>query len=106
MPHRKSPVVITLEESERLELERLVRRPTAPSGMVRRARIILLLASGHSVSETARAVGVQRRIVRQWARRFQQERIAGLPDRPRPGRPPVFSPRGGRPRGEAGLPDA
>jgi transposase len=41
--------------------------------------------------------------VRKWVQRFLKDRLAGLRDRPGRGRKPVFSPRGGAVRGEAGL---
>jgi hypothetical protein len=86
-----------LTDAERAALEQWQRSPTLASGLVRRGQMILLLADGWSVSETARRVGVERWIVRQWARRFQAERLAGLKDRPRSGRPPGFPPSGRRP---------
>lgn len=103
MPGRKSPLVIRLEPTEHAALEHLVRAPTTPNGMAQRARIILSLAAGVSITHTARLVGVQRRIVRAWGHRFRHHRIPGLADRPRPGRPPVFSPHRGRASGQARL---
>jgi hypothetical protein len=94
---------IRLSDAERATLEQWQRSPTMASGLVRRGQIILLLADGCSVSETARRVGGERWIVRQWAQRFQAERLAGLKDRPRPGRPPVFPPAGCRPHGGGGV---
>ena len=105
MPGPRSSLAtsLVLTDPERATLEQWQRSPTLASGLVRRGRIILLLADGGSVSETARRVGVERWIVRQWARRFQAERLAGLTDRPRAGRPPAFPPTGRRPRGGARL---
>ena len=103
MPGRKSPLVIVLDPAEKAILDHLVRSPTTLNGVAQRARIILHLAAGMSITQTARQVGVQRRLVRSWGHRFLQQRLAGLADRPRPGRPPVFSPRGGRASGQAGL---
>lgn len=94
---------LLLTDAERATLEQWQRSSTLASGVVRRGRMILLLGDGCSVSETARRVGVERWIVRQWARRFRAERLAGLTDRPRSGRPPVFPPAGRRPHGGAGL---
>lgn len=105
MPGPRSPLAdsLWLTDAERATLEQWQRSPTLASGLVRRGRMILLLADGHAVSDTARRVGVERWIVRQWARRFQAERLAGLKDRPRPGRPPVFPPAGGGAHGGVGL---
>jgi hypothetical protein len=93
MPGRKSPLLIGLEPTEQAELGHLVRSSTVPNGLAQRARIILQLAAGVSITQTARQVGVQRRIVRFWGQRFCQHRLPGLADLPRPGRPPGFSPR-------------
>jgi Helix-turn-helix domain len=103
MPGRKSPLVIQLEPTEQAALEHLVRSSTTPNGAAQRARIILYLAAGVSITHTAHLVGVQRRIVRAWGHRFRQHRLPGLADRPRPGRPPVFPPRRGRASGQARL---
>lgn len=103
MPGRKSPLVIRLDPSEQAALEHLVRSPTTANGMAQRARIILSLAAGVSITHTARLVGVQRRIVRAWGHRFRQHRLPGLADRPRSGRPSVFSPRRGRASRETRL---
>ena len=106
MPGPKSPLVITLTGEEEYALEKLTRSTKEGAGRVKRARIVLLLARGHSVSQTARLVADQRRIVREWGRRFMEKRIDGLFDKPRPGRRPVFSPRGGDGAGSDRLPDA
>ncbi len=102
----KMSLVISLSGAEEYELERLSRSTAVRAGLVKRARIILLLARGHSVSETARLVGDQRRIVREWGRRFQEQRVRGLYDLTRPGRKPVFSPRGRDGVGPTCLSDA
>lgn len=99
----RSSLVVALSTIERTELEAIVRRTTAAAGLVQRARTVLSLAAGASLTETARVVGVDRRIVRKWGRRYARDRLRGLKDEPRPGRPPVFSPLGGCPPREAGL---
>jgi transposase len=68
---------------------------------VLRARIVLLLADGESVSSVARQVDKTRKIVAKWGERFVKKRIGGLCDKPGRGRVPVFSPGGGRASGEA-----
>lgn len=102
-PGPTSPLTIVLTAAERSDLEGVLRRTTVAAGLARRARIVLLLTDGHTISETARRVGVQPRIVRQWGVRFRDERLPGLTDRPRPGRPPGFPPLGGGPYGRPGL---
>lgn len=99
----KTDLRIELSEEERQELERLRRSLTAPHRAVVRARTILLLAAGMSVSAVAREVGRGRRIVRKWGIRFHKKRLRGLLDLHRSGRPPRFSPRSRDPLGEAGV---
>jgi transposase-like protein len=101
----RSPLTQTLvlTDAERQALQRLVRSPTVANGLARRAHLVLLLADGASVSAIARRVGVDRVTVRQWGERFVADRLAGLKDRPRSGRPPAFPPSGGGPHGGPGL---
>src|SRR5215813_5766044 len=58
-----------------------------------RARAVLLAARGLAVAEIARQVGRDRKWVRLWLGRFARDRLAGLRDAARSGRPPRFSPR-------------
>jgi len=92
MRGRKSPNVVALDEAEHNELNRWLRSPTVPSGLVRRATAVLLVAEGKSLSEVGRMVGMGRRIVRRWVCRFNAQRIEGLKDKPGRGRKPTFSP--------------
>lgn len=87
---RKSPYVVELSEADRETLEKWQRSTTISAGLARRGRIILLVAEGKSFTQTARLVGVQRCVVRQWVKRFLAHGIAGLYDQPRPGRKPLF----------------
>ena len=99
----ESPICIKLTLDEKDELERLARSLTAPYRAVVRAKTILLLADDFTVSEVARLVGRQRRIVRKWAWRFIKKRLQGLVDDPRSGRPARFSPLGGSSPGQIGM---
>lgn len=94
-PGPKSPRRPILTAAERQELEHVQRRPSAPAGVVRRARIVLLAADGMPLGTIAPTVGVERRTVRDWLDRVTVHRLAGLRDRPRPGRPRRFAPCGG-----------
>lgn len=82
---RVPPLQIT--DDERAELERRARAHTSPVRVARRARIILLAADGMPNRQVARLVGIKESYVSIWRRRFATERLAGLDDRPRPGRP-------------------
>ena len=68
------------------------RKSTAPVGVVRRARAIVLLVEGHSCVSVAQTVGLSPRHVHKWSRRFVQQGVDGLQDKARPGRPVKFSP--------------
>ena len=94
MRGRKTALRIDLIPEERTELERRVRCTTLPAGAVRRARIILGVASGLHLIEVARRVGITEKHVRKWTMRFNEKRLEGLKDRPGRGRKPVFSPDG------------
>lgn len=100
---RKSSIRIVLSSDEHRTLEHWQRSTTTAAGLVRRGRIILLLADGHSHSQVARLVPVQRTIVRKWARRFLAHRLAGLSDAPGRGAKGGFSPRSRAARGAPGL---
>jgi predicted transcriptional regulator len=99
MRGRKTALKVVLSGEERRELVHLFRSITTPAGLARRCRMVLAVADGKTLAETARLVGVTEKIVREWTKRFVEQRLDGLRDRPRPGRKPVFSPRGSLARG-------
>jgi len=88
----RSGRVIELDADARAALERVMRRTTEAAGLVRRARIVLLVADGVPLDQVAREVGVRPNVVRTWADRYRVGGLAALQDRPRPGRPRTFSP--------------
>jgi DNA-binding Lrp family transcriptional regulator len=79
---------LVLREGDRDRLEALMRSSSAPAGLVKRARIVLLAAEGISNTEIARMAGASRPTVICWRNRYEQAGLAGLGDEPRPGRPP------------------
>ena len=89
---RKSPYAIKLAEEERQGLCKLVRKYTAPYFEVVRAKAILLAAEGLENKQIGERLDLPRQIVSKWRKRFFYERMAGLQDRPRSGRPRAFSP--------------
>lgn len=93
---RHSPYVIQLSDSERSELVSQSRRYTSPYYSVIRAKIVLLASEGLPNDQIAASLSLPRQIVSKWRKRFFEERLAGLADEPRTGRPPVFPPRSGR----------
>lgn len=93
---RQSPFTVVLTRQESRELERRARKYTLPYFIVFRARMILLAAEGLENDEIAERLSTRREVVSLWRKRFFHQRLAGLEERPRPGRPRVFPPRGGR----------
>jgi DNA-binding NarL/FixJ family response regulator len=83
---RKTSVVIHLNSDDRTALQKLQRSPAIRAGRTRRSRIILLLANGVPVSAIARTLGISRRQVYKWAKRFLTEGVGGLADKPGRGR--------------------
>jgi len=100
---RASPFNISLALEERAELEHWQRCTTIKARLAKRAKIILLRADGHSLSEIARRLEVGRRIVRKWVTRFLAQRIAGLMDQPGRGRKRAFAPDEHRTSGQDSL---
>lgn len=89
---RISPYKIILTPEERNILELRSRKYTLPYYTVLRAKMILLAAEGHSNDEIGVSLSVGRDVVSLWRKRFFLERLAGLEERSRSGRPPVFPP--------------
>ena len=77
---------------ERETLERWQRSTTMAAGLARRGRVMLLLAARHSLSQVAQGIGVQRGVVRKWAKRFLVHRLDGLVETPGCGPRAVFPP--------------
>jgi transposase len=71
-------------------LEGRCRAPSTPQGEVKRARIVLLAADGRSTRSIAKEVGVQPRIVSKWRHPFADHGLAGLNDRPRATKRPIY----------------
>jgi transposase len=89
---RYSPYAITLSGTEKTALEGLARKYTSPYYQVVRAKVILLAAQGLDNDQIGAQVSLPRQIVSKWRKRFFEERLAGLENLPRSGRPPSFSP--------------
>jgi len=88
--------VIVLTDDERSTLESWVRRTTTEQRMVRRARIVLESAAGKTTKEIATSLQVRLATVSTWRTRFARQRLSGLADAPRPGKPRVYDETTGR----------
>lgn len=99
MPGPKA-VMIELSESERQEVERLVKAHKTDQQMAQRGRIILEASAGRANAEIARGQGVSLTMVRLWRQRWldlqplplREVSVAErLEDLPRAGAPPRIS---------------
>jgi transposase len=81
-----------LTEEERTALQRLAHSRTAEARLVERARMIWEASQGALAPQIAEHMRLRAFVVRKWIRRFNAQGLPGLEDRPRPGRPPTYSP--------------
>ena len=91
-PYTISPYTIRLSGQERSFLEARARKYVLPYRDVFRAQIVLLAAQGLRNDEIAERLNSRREVVSMWRKRFFDERLLGLEERPRSGRPDVFPP--------------
>lgn len=98
-----SPFVIVLSAKERRVLERRSRCYTASFATVVRAKIVLMAAEGLANVEIAARLDTSPQVVHRWRKRFFEQRLEGLQDAARSGRPRVFSPLGQRRDQSIGL---
>jgi transposase len=87
MTHR----VRALTDSERETLEALTRSRTAPAYQVERARIVWHAHEGLSAPKIAARLNIHAQTARDWIQRFNAEGLNGLADKPRSGRPAVYT---------------
>jgi transposase len=89
---RASPFVIELTKAAGEDLQARVRRHRIEQRAALRARIVLMAADGEENVVIAETLGVAPNTALKWRKRFCCEGLAGLADRSRSGRPPVFTP--------------
>jgi transposase len=84
-----SPVAadVTLTDGERVQLEAWARRPSSAQALALRSRIVLCAAEGLGNTQIADRLGIRRATAARWRFRFVADRLDGLLDEPRPGRP-------------------
>src|SRR5438477_7696794 len=81
----KTPLVLT--EAERATLTSLANRARTRPHLARRARLVLLCATGLASTVVAQKLHVRDQTVCKWRGRFVRQRLDGLHDEPRPGAP-------------------
>jgi transposase len=84
-------VGIVLSVEERAQLEAWTRRRTSAQALAQRSRIVLLAAEGLKNTEIAERLAISRSTAAVWRARFADQRLDGLLDEPRPGRPRTIS---------------
>jgi len=72
---------VVLAPPERRELERRARSRSLAVELVKRAKVILMLAAGRSYREISQGLDCTARYISLWKKRFQQERLSGLDSR-------------------------
>ncbi len=86
-----SPYLIVLSSKEEAVLAARARSVRSEYRDRLRAQIVRAAAAGKNNTAIALETGVCTDTVRKWRRRFAGDRLAGLKDAPRSGRPPVFT---------------
>lgn len=81
---------IQVSETERRTLKSWLVTSKTEKRLGDRARIILESAAGTAAKQIASMVGVQPYVVSRWRRRFAEEGVDGLYDRPRSGKPKTY----------------
>jgi transposase len=88
MPQPALRIVLTDEERETLSA--WSRSPSSEHRMVERSRVILLASEGLPAREIARRLNTRLARVSKWRQRFCKERLGGLEDAARPGKPKTY----------------
>lgn len=89
MPKKMAELVCS--ESDRRKLEQLANNSLEDARVMIRARILLACFQRRSIEEIAAEFQVSRSMIFRWRSRFSQEGIAGLRDKPRAGKPPIYN---------------
>ncbi|MGW5361913.1 IS630 family transposase [Actinopolymorpha pittospori] len=84
-------VELVLSVAERSQLEAWARRPKSAQALALRSRIVLAAAEGLGNTQVGEQLGISRATVGKWRQRFVADRLDGLLDEPRPGRPRTLS---------------
>src|SRR6476660_2446463 len=87
------PNAINLTKTESRELTKQASSRTGRAEDARRARLVLLLAEGHTWDEICERLPCSRGFIDSWSKRFAAERVAGLYSRHRGQSASVLTPR-------------
>lgn len=84
------PIILSMEEKQ--ELLTMSRSHKLEKRYVERANIILYSAQGKSLDEIISLTGKSKPVVNKWRQRFRKEKLQGLKDAPRSGKPKIITP--------------
>src|SRR6202165_2502814 len=84
---------ISLTKTERMELTKQAVSRSGRAEDARRARLVLLLAEGHTWDDLCDRLACSRGFIDSWSKRFTAERVAGLYSRHRGQAASVLTPR-------------
>jgi transposase len=84
-------VEVVLSDEEREQLESWARRPKSAQALAQRSRIVLAAAEGLKNTEISQRLALDQKTVTKWRSRFARDRLDGLVDEPRPGKPRTIS---------------
>ena len=87
----RPPAQIELTGAEESDLKALARRGKTRQWLARRARIVLRAAKGLPTEAIAEQLGIREATVSKWRGRFAKQRLEGICDAPRTGRPRQIS---------------
>lgn len=85
----KAPMILSQEEQE--QLIGIASSRSLPSGLVTRARIVLMAAEGIPNNQISETTGLRPHAVGKWRQRYLKQGLSGLHDELRPGRPRTIS---------------
>src|SRR5215470_13262805 len=85
--HVHLPRTLSTATSGTYRLEQNLRTTSLSAGLVRRARVLLLLAEGVSLRQIQAQTGMSPRRIQHWKRSWRKKGLDGLLDAPRSGRP-------------------
>jgi putative transposase len=91
MPIGRPKASLELSPEEQAELSGFAASRSLPHALVQRAKLVLWAGEGTSNSEIAKRLHWSKATVGKWRRRFVNDRIRGLYDELRPGRPRTIS---------------
>ncbi|MDJ0756125.1 MAG: helix-turn-helix domain-containing protein [Ardenticatenaceae bacterium] len=82
---------LQLSETERQQIEQLTKQGSLPARKFKRLMALLELDRGRTFTAVAQTVGATIQSVSTWAKKYREQGLAGLDDKPIPGRPITIS---------------